>query len=66
MDPFLDSAQRGNHGNIRQSILTNKQMAPPKKAKKEKLLVDKKGLIQMGNAKFNLVIHMMLGIRLSV
>lgn len=55
--------------NIRMSVLNNKTITPKytsKNKQKSDRLLDKKGLIQLGNAKFNLVIHMMLGIRHSV
>lgn len=54
--------------NTRISVLNNKTITAKRSSKKKKSdkLLDKKGLIQLGNAKFNLVIHMMLGIRHSV
>jgi hypothetical protein len=41
-------------------------MAIPHNNLKDKAKKDRKGLIHFGNAKFNLTVHMMLGIRQSV
>lgn len=44
-DPFLDHVHKGNSQTNWQSVVINKSIPTSKKKKREKLVIDKKGLI---------------------